>query len=342
MSTPIMSSSGRFAFAKRRAVDLSSSELITEQPLGPEHAIPLVIQPVFDGVDLTQYLQLNRGSLREKVVRAGALLFRGFCVEPKDFSSIAEILGGPLLEYKERSSPRTHLAGNVYTSTEYPADQEIFPHNENSYQKTWPMKIFFFCETPPTSGGATPIVDTRMVYQRITPAVRDRFAKRGVLYLRNFGPGIGIPWQTAFQTEIQADVEEYCAVRGVTVEWRSHGRLTTRAVRPAVGIHPVTRETTWFNHAAFFHISTLPGGVQKALLDSFAEDELPNNTYYGDGSPIESEALEEIRSAYRSLMIPFDWRTGDILALENMLVAHGRASFAGPRRIRVAMCESSG
>jgi alpha-ketoglutarate-dependent taurine dioxygenase len=33
------------------------------------------------------------------------------------------------------------------------------------------------------------------------------------------------------------------------------------------------------------------------------------------------------------------WEAGDILLLDNMLVAHGRRAFTGPRQIVVAMAE---
>lgn len=51
-------------------------------------------------------------------------------------------VSGDLLEYRERSSPRTHVEHNIYTSTEYPAHHPIFLHNENSYAHTWPLNLF--------------------------------------------------------------------------------------------------------------------------------------------------------------------------------------------------------
>ena len=71
----------------------------------------------------------------------------------------------------------------------------------------------------------------------------------------------------------------------------------------------------------------------------FTEEDLPNNTYYGDGSPIEPSVLDEIRDAYLKETVVFPWLKGDLLMLDNMLVAHGRAPFTEPRKILVGMAD---
>ena len=157
------------------------------------------------------------------------------------------------------------------------------------------------------------------------------------MYVRNFADGLGLPWQTVFQTADKRLVEERCRHYGITAEWKENDRLRTRAVREAVRTHPRTGETVWFNHATFFHISTLEESVREALLAEFAEDDLPTNSYYGDGSRIEPEVLEELREAYRQASIKFPWQRESILMLDNMLTAHGREAYRGPRKILVGM-----
>jgi hypothetical protein len=93
----------------------------------------------------------------------------------------------------------------------------------------------------------------------------------------------------------------------------------------------------WFNHATFFHVTTLGPEICGALRKQFAEEDLPSNTYYGDGSPIEDDTLEELRQAYMQETILFPWQKGDVLLLDNMQVAHARTSFTGPRRILTGM-----
>ncbi len=324
---------------KRKVISLSEQAAVRTERLG-NSSLPLLICPVVEGLDPWDWVAANHDFLREKLSLHGGLLLRDFgLADIAGFERFARIACGDLLEYRERSSPRDRVEGNIYTSTEYPANQSIFLHNENSYQKTFPLKISFFCAKPPTRGGETPIADVRKVFQRISAATREKFADKKVMYVRNFRSGFGLPWQTVFQTQDKAEVERYCAQADIQVEWRENNGLRTKQIRLAVGRHPQTGEMVWFNHAAFFHISTMPPEIRDCLLREFNEEDLPANTYYGDGSPIEESTLNELREIYDSETVMFQWQRGDLLMLDNMLVAHGRAPFEGERKVVVAMAE---
>jgi alpha-ketoglutarate-dependent taurine dioxygenase len=289
-------------------------------------------------ISLPGWIQKRSDVVSEHLLRNGAVLFRGFDVQTVEaFHKTVSCFDGEEIEYRERSSPRTEVTRRIYTSTEYPADQSIFPHNENSYAHVWPRRIFFFCLLPATEGGETPIVDVRKVYDSIDPEIRQRFETSGVLYLRNFSEQFGMPWQRAFQTGNRDEVERIAEASGYQLSWREDNRLTTRRLGKASGRHPVTGERIWFNHAAFFHISTLPAEIGKTLVAQLPEEDLPNNSYYGDGSPIEDNVVEHIRSCYLAHRHTFAWQRGDVLALDNMLVAHSRQPYVGLRRILVAM-----
>jgi alpha-ketoglutarate-dependent taurine dioxygenase len=256
-----------------------------------------------------------------------------------EFEQFSRVVCGELLEYHERSSPRRQVHGNVYTSTDYPAGESIFLHNENSYQQTWPMRILFFCQTAPASGGETPIADCRKIYRRLNPKLRERFIDRKWMLIRNFGDGLGLSWQTVFQTTDKGVVDEHCRVNGIQTAWKDNDRLRTCTVRPAVRNHPKTGEPVWFNHATFFHVSTLDPTISAVLTRQFKEEDLPSTTCYGDGSSIEAETLDELREAYSSETVMFSWQEGDLLLLDNMMVAHGRAPYKGPRAILVGMAQ---
>jgi hypothetical protein len=66
---------------------------------------------------------------------------------------------------------------------------------------------------------------------------------------------------------------------------------------------------------------------------------MPRHAYFGDGSAISDDAITLIGAAYEGCAVRFDWRAGDVLMLDNMLVAHARDPYQGPRKIVVAMGE---
>ena len=331
----------RPASITRKTLTVSSDQLVKTGYLEPQAPLLFVIQPAVLRVDLVAWIQNNRTKVEEELFRNGAILFRGF--EIGSASRFEQLIcaasSGELMEYRERSSPRSQVSGRIYSSTDHPADQVIFPHNEHSYSRTFPMKILFFCKRPATKGGETPIVDCRKVLTHISAETRARFLQKRWMYVRNFGDGFGLSWQTAFQTTNRVEVEEYCRRGDIQYEWKDHDRLRTRQVRSAIAVHPKTGVSVWFNHVAFFHVSTLEAETRNALLAEFKEDELPNNTYYGDGSEIGEDVLDEIREAYRRETIRFNWREEDVLMLDNMLTAHGRSAFVGKREVLVGMSE---
>ncbi|WP_067186416.1 TauD/TfdA family dioxygenase [Microtetraspora niveoalba] len=281
------------------------------------------------------WVTANRDGLRAALAEHGAVLLRGLPVDLDLFDRIVRVIGGEPLPYTERSTPRTSVTESIYTSTEYPADQPLPMHNENSYSDTWPGHLFFFCETAAATGGATPIANSRAVYRAIPEEVRERFAA-GVVYARAFREGLGLSWQESFQTDDPAVVERYCAGHGLAYEWTDDG-LRTRHHRPSWQTEPHTGEPVWFNQANLFHVSSLDEEVREALLTLYGEEDLPRNAYFADGSPISAADLAAVKAAYDETSYGFPWREGDLMVIDNMLCAHGREPFTGARRILVAM-----
>lgn len=326
---------------RRRSVRVAQGELVRTCELVAGSRLPLVVEPALDGVDVASWLQNQRDWLAGELRHRGGVLLRGFALRTEEqLEDLASIFsGGQLLDYTYRSTPRTKLRGKVYTSTEYPANQSIPMHNEMSYSRSWPLKIWFFCMKPADEMGETPIADSRRVFERIDPEVRRRFIDRKVMYVRNYGEGLDLPWRDVFQTDDRGEVEAFCRKEGIEVEWKSGGRMRTRQICQSIGRHPETGEMVWFNQAHLFHVSSLLPEARELLLEMLAPDEVPRNAFYGDGSPIEESALEEIRRVYEQESVVFPWQTGDVLLLDNMLTAHGRRPFKGARKVVVAMAE---
>src|SRR5262245_28035928 len=322
----------------RKAVTISPADLVRTERL--EGKGPVVFTPGVAGVNIVEWARSKSDVVEMHLYQAGALLFRGFRHKGiSDFEEFIAALSIKVLDYHYRSTPRHLVKGKIYTSTEYPANQRIPLHNENSYTNEWPGRIWFYCAEPAAIGGETPIGDSRRVYDRVPIAIRERFRSNGVLYVRNYHEGLDLDWQTVFQTSSRAEVEKICHKAGISCDWRSGNGLRTSQKCQAVACHPRSREMVWFNQAHLFHVSNLEQSVQAALLTEFKREDLPRNAYYGDGSEIEEEALQEIRKAYEQEKVCFKWEEGDILMLDNMLVAHGREPYSGNRRVLVGMAD---
>jgi len=326
---------------RRAAVRVSEDDLVRFEPLEPGRPLPALATPAVGSVDLVRWAEGHREAIASRLVESGAILFRGFEVGgASGFEKLIETVSGPLLEYTYGSTPRTRVAGSIYTSTEYPPHQEIPLHNEMSYSRDWPLKIWFLCEQAAPQGGETPIGDSRRVYSGIDPAVRDRMSRKGILYVRNYGEGLDVPWQKVFQTEDRSRVEDFCRTAGIEYEWKAGARLQTREVCQAAERHPVTGEMVWFNQAHLFHVSNVPREAREQLLSTYGEWGLPRNAFYGDGTPFEGPELEQIREVYREEAVVFPWRTGDLLLVDNMMTAHARKPYSGLRRVVVGMAEA--
>ena len=343
MSDDLRNSFESMLTSEPRKVGLSEEGAVRRGWVGDAETPPRLYESSGPDVDPAGWLDARRDEVAADLARWGAVLLRGFELpEPQAFEAMVASCAESLMPYVERSTPRSEAGGKLMTSTEYPQDQFIPLHNELSYAHLWPGRIWFYCHTPATEGGRTPIADSRQVYERVPAPVRRRFEERGVTYVRNYGGEVGMSWQEAFQTGERSEVEDFCRRGGLRWEWRGDGRLRTRARRPAVARHPESGETVWFNQANVHHASALDPEVRDELLAQMDESELPFYTVYGDGSPIPDDDVAAVEAAYDAVQVSFPWRRGDVLLLDNMLTAHGRTPYSGPRRILVAMSDPRG
>jgi alpha-ketoglutarate-dependent taurine dioxygenase len=325
-----------FSEVRRKAIEVQASVRMDASA-----GLPLFAHSELPELDLSEWAASRTPWVEQNLTKHGAILFRNFCVNTlEQFERFTRTISPSLLEYQERSTPRLHIDKNIYTSTEYPAHLDIVQHNECSYASSWPRKIFFYCHLPAATGGETPLSDSRDVYRRLSTATRDLFSRKQVMYVRNYGLDVDLSWQEAYQTSDPAAVEAYCRGASISWEWLDNGRrLRTRQLRPAVAKHPVTGEWLWFNQAHLFHTSNLPQTARDALHATYSDQDLPRQSFLGDGSPIPPEALDEIGGVYRAAERAFPWKRGDVLLADNMLISHGRRAFTGPRRVYVAMSE---
>jgi alpha-ketoglutarate-dependent taurine dioxygenase len=303
--------------------------------------IPLEITPSSAGTDasaagLMAYLKALP-SLGELLTLEKALVFRGFHVTTETLDSVMDLLLPNRLAYVHGNSPRSKVGNNIYTSTEYPPELTISMHNELSYAARWPSRLLFSCQQAAQTGGATPVVDGARWLRSLDREVREAFGQ-GVRYTQNLhgGMGLGKSWQETFETDERASVDAYLANAEATWNWSADG-LRISQVRPATTRHPITGEEVWFSQFDQWHPAGLGDAAAAALARIMDEEDLPQSVTFADGAPIPGEYAVHVRDQGLAAAVDVDWREGDVLLIDNVLVGHGRRPFTGQRRVLVAM-----
>ncbi len=306
--------------------------------LTPGSDFPIIVEPTSGDLDPAGWARDNRARIDGWLGRHAAILFRGFALPtPQAFESFAEAMEPTGLFGSYGDLPKKEGGINTYRSTPYPERQMILYHNESSHLDRWPRKQWFFAEQVAPVGGCTPIVDCRAMLRALPADLVETLERRGLLYVRTFTPRLDVDWRDFFKTDDRAAVEARCAAGGIDCRWLDADTLQTRTHGPAVIRHPLTGERSFFNQVQLHHPVCLEPDVRDDLLEMVGIDRLPRNVLFGDGEPIPDAVMAQIGAAYEGCAVRFQWQKGDAVMVDNMLTAHARDPFEGPRRIVVAM-----
>lgn len=269
----------------------------------------------------------------------GAVLVRGAPIRsPEEVARARDVLIGKPSLPGESFGSREHLGEGIYSATRWPAERMMCPQHEESYSVTVPRLVLLACLEPATTGGETLLSDSRQLLAELPAELVDRCRTHGWRMTRTFRDRLGVSWRDAFGVADRESLEERCSRDGIEFEWRNGGtELRTTRRRPAVVRHPITGEECWFNHAGFFNEWALFPEEREILVATFGPDGLPLNTFAGDGSPLSQSEVLQIEKAYEAISRPVHWQAGDLLLLDNILMAHGRRAYTGNRRMAKGM-----
>jgi alpha-ketoglutarate-dependent taurine dioxygenase len=332
--------------------------------------LPLVIEAGADRrIDaLLAWLDAQRDFVADRLLAHGAILLRGFEVfDAPRFERVARAIEPVLQNEYLGTSPRNALTDHVFTASELPPFYPIPQHCEMSFTAHPPKSLFFCCLVEPANGsGETPLADFRKVLRDLDPALVKRFEERGLRIVRNYsGPGGGgrfdlwklKRWDEMFLTTDRAAVEARCRAEGFDPIWTEGGGLRLVSTQPIVRRHPVTAEPAWHNHVTTFHTSQAEGEYHRIYelrpnLRHFAlwqlsralgrlqsrkpVDQRAMECTWADGTEIPFADVEAVREAVWKHLVVVPWRRGDVVAIDNFAVSHGRLPYSGPRSVAVA------
>ncbi|XOV87445.1 MAG: TauD/TfdA family dioxygenase [Pseudomonadota bacterium] len=279
------------------------------------------------------FLATHRDTLLDAAATSGAILFRNYpLVDAASFDRFAAALSTRPFTYQESLSNavRINLTDRVFTANEAPPGVEIFLHHEMAQTPDSPRWLFFYCHTSATAGGATPLVRSDWLFDRLQSEAPDwatELATRGVRYRTRMpgendaASGQGRSWKSTLGAANRAEAEQRLEALGYSFEWHADDSVSTRTpVLPAVRDLPDGRRSL-FNQliAAYCGWRGAAENPTSAIT-------------WGDDGEIPRALLEYLAHTAYDLAFDLEWQDGDLALVDNALVMHGRRPFSGDRK----------
>ncbi len=311
---------------------------------------PVFVEPVDDALldreNFLQWLVRRQHDLDNLVVEHGGIVLRGFPVRTTDdFNDLVALFPSYQGGYRGGASPRRRLASRVLESTALASHLKITLHSEMAYTRDYPPRIVFFCRVLAKKGGETIIADLRRITAKLPREIRKLIESKKVRIVRNYAPAGAdfgaaaqnpdhLPWDHGLGTNDREEAERLCASMGMQPIWNEDGSLTVISQVEPFATHPKTGRS--------IYRSTLHTGGRIPNLSAdeqaFTKHQaMPTGYYLGDGTPLPLAHADTIKAIVDEETLAWPWRAGDVMILDNLLVAHGRNPFEGEREVQVAL-----
>ena len=267
--------------------------------------------------------------------REGVVLLRGFTPDLEGFRAVTSRLGtdfslyeGGVFRFRALDREQVGSDPTVMTTTGQSTGFAIAPHGEMYYMGKRPSALWFYCQKPATDGGQTTIHDGARVAAYLDADVRAELLRRETVYERVLADG---DWQTCFRTASRDQVGAVCAAADTEFSFAADGALSLRYRSHAIvdrdGVPTCINSVlpVWTVEAAFDS-----GWVRKHMGE--LGEKSPISIRFEDGSRLPKALVDEVARAAEQAAIEIDWQPGDLVAVDNRRVMHGRRSTKDPER----------
>jgi len=283
----------------------------------------------------------RRDELLKQAAEHGAILFRGFGLKtPEDFDKFVTAFGLPNFAYDESLSNavRVNKTPRVFTANEAPPSVTIFLHHEMAQTPVYPSRLFFFCEQASETGGATPICRSDILWEKLAercPAFARDCESKGLKYTNvmpaenDAASGMGRSWQSTLRAKTREEAEGRLKTLGYSWEWLEDGSL--KATTPVL---PAVRQLSNGGKSFFNQLIAAAKGWKDTRND-------PSKAItFGDGKPLDREAVNVATELGEELSFDIPWQTGDVALVDNYVAMHGRRTFSGTRKVLASLIAS--
>jgi hypothetical protein len=300
---------------------------------------PLALELKTESIEAAcKWITENADQLGQQAANHGAVLLRGLpLTSPEDFDAAVAAFDFPTFSYEDSLSNayRINYTPRVFSANEAPPEVTIFLHHEMAQTPIYPSKLFFFCQTAPDKGGATPICRSDILWDRLTEQLPD-FAStcrnKGLKYSLTMAgesdeaSGMGRSWQSTFSAESREAAETRMKELGYSWQWQENGDL--RAITPVL---PAVRDlgdgrSSFFNQliAAFNGWKDTRNDPSKAIT-------------FGDGTPLNPDDVAKASKLANEVTFDIPWQDGDLALVDNYTAMHGRRTFSGTRKVLASL-----
>ena len=300
---------------------------------------PLALEVAADSLETArEWITENAVSLGTQAAAHGAVLLRGLpLATPEDFDAAVTAFGFPNFSYADSLSNayRLNFTERVFSANEAPPEVTIFLHHEMAQTPIYPSKLFFFCQSAPETGGATPICRSDILWERLTterPSFAADCKNKGLKYSNvmpaeaDTASGMGRSWQSTFSAETREAAEARMTDLGYTWKWQSNGDL--RATTPVL---PAVRNLGDGRHSFFNQLIAAFNGWKDTRND-------PSKAItFGDNTLLDPKDVATASALADNCTFDLPWQSGDLALVDNYTTMHGRRTFTGPRKILASL-----
>jgi len=300
---------------------------------------PLALEVAADSLETArEWITENAVSLGTQAAAHGAVLLRGLpLATPEDFDAAVTAFGFPNFSYADSLSNayRLNFTERVFSANEAPPEVTIFLHHEMAQTPIYPSKLFFFCQSAPETGGATPICRSDILWERLAndrPNFAEDCKNKGLKYSNvmpaeaDTASGMGRSWQSTFSAETREAAEARMTDLGYTWKWQSNGDL--RATTPVL---PAVRDLGDGRHSFFNQLIAAFNGWKDTRND-------PSKAItFGDNTLLDPEDVATASALADNCTFDLPWQSGDLALVDNYTAMHGRRTFTGPRKILASL-----
>nr|AGS49873.1 SyrP-like protein [uncultured bacterium esnapd18] len=301
--------------------------------------LPVLTAPAAAPFD---WLTGMRDDLVAMLPACGAVVLRGLPVgAAADAARVRDLLPWPKMAPTEYFAPRGQDRDGMLSALSWPADRPICPQNDQSYSLEFPGVLVTAYLKTAARGGEVLLSDTRRVLDALPAPLVERVRDHGWLMSRTFHERVGMSWQEAFRVDTHDALAARLDGERIAFRWGSDHELRTLRRRAGILRHPVTGDPCWFNHIAFLNEWSLVPEERDIYLEAFGSRGLNLNTFHGDGTPFGETEVKAINSVHDEVAVPVEVRPGDVLLVDNLLMAHGRRPYDGERALALSFASAT-